>query len=81
MLRSGLIIAWWISLAIAGVSLAYLLFNFGHVEPEVTSHNRVLEVAVVAAISSLVAGVLQWVGLPAKEAEPHKGKGRKHATK
>ena len=65
-MRTALIVTFRLALFVAGGSLAYLLFIFGHTD--VTPMGRILAVAVVAVISALVAGVLQWVGLPAKAA-------------
>lgn len=79
-MRTALIITFRVALLVAGASLAYLLFIFGHTD--LTPHARVLEVAVLAGVSSLVAGILQWVGLPADESTKTTGKhGKKHAAK
>jgi hypothetical protein len=79
-MRTALIVTFRIALLIAGASLAYLLFIFGHTD--LTPHARVLEVATLAGLSALVAGVLQWVGLPADEAAKPGGKqGKKPSAK
>lgn len=61
-MRTALIVTFRLALFVAGASLAYLLFIFGHTE--VATMDQVLGVAAVAGISALVAGILQWVGLP-----------------
>lgn len=63
-MRTALIVSFRAALFIAGGSLAYLLFMFGHAEPEVIPIKRILLVAAAAGVSALVAGILQWVGLP-----------------
>lgn len=79
-MRRALIIAFRVALLVAGASLAYLLFIFGHTD--LTSHSRVLEVAALAGFSSLVAGILQWVGLPSEgTAAPAAKHGKKRSTK
>lgn len=75
-MRTALIFAFRGALLISGASLAYLMFIFGHTD--LTSHNRVLQVATLAAVSALVAGILQWVGLPAEGKPPA---GTKHGKK
>lgn len=62
MLRTLLLVAYRLALAISGLSLLYLLFIFGHTET--TPLKRVLATAALAGISALVAGLLHWVGLP-----------------
>jgi len=62
-LRTGLLLTYRIALVISTLSLLYLLFMFGHTE--LTPLPRILVVAAVAGFSALVAGVLQWAGLPA----------------
>lgn len=73
-LRTGLILTYRISLLIAVFSLFYLLFMFGHTD--VTPLNRIWLVAVIAGISALVAGMLQWIGLP-QDNEKNQRKSRK----
>lgn len=70
MLRTVLIVSYWVALAVAVASLAYLLFIFGHVEPEFASHERVLTVTAVTATAAFIVGFLEWLGLPAKEGSP-----------
>lgn len=53
-----------VSLVVSGLSLAYLLFMFGHTET--APLNRILTACAIAATGALVGGVLQWVGLPAE---------------
>ena len=78
--RTGLIITFRLSLLVAGASLAYLLFIFGHTD--LTPHARVLEVATLGGVSALVAGILQWVGLPTEGGGGSNGKpGKKHSAK
>ncbi|MBI5093726.1 MAG: hypothetical protein HZB26_14940 [Candidatus Hydrogenedentes bacterium] len=62
-LRTLLIIAFRLALALSGASLIYLLFVFGHTET--APPNRILFAATLCGTSALVAGLLQWVGLPA----------------
>jgi len=69
-LRAVLIAVFRISLFVAGGSLAYLLFIFGHTD--VTPMNRILLVAAVAGTSALIAAALQWIGLPAEPGKSHK---------
>jgi hypothetical protein len=64
-MRTALIWTYRVSLATAIPSLFYLLFMFGHVEPEVTGQPTVLVAAIVVAISGSIAGLLHWIGLPA----------------
>ena len=64
-MRTALIVAFRLALFVAGGSLAYLLFIFGHTD--LTPMNRILAVAAVAASSALAAAVLQWIGLPVDE--------------
>lgn len=75
-MRTALIVTFRLALFVAGGSLAYLLFIFGHTD--VTPMDRILLVSAVAAVSALVAGILQWVGLPAK---PDPATGKKTAKK
>jgi hypothetical protein len=74
--RTALIVAYRLALTVAWISLLYLLFIFGHTET--ASPARILTVCAVAGSAALVAGLLQWVGLPgsAKSEDPKKG-GRK----
>ncbi len=72
--RTLLVVVFRLALAIAVCSLGYLLFIFGHTE--VASLERVLTVASIASVSALIAGLLQWVGLPAAPT-PAKKKGKK----
>lgn len=62
-------------LTIAGASLAYLLFMFGHAEPEYVPLARTLVVAGVGALSALVGGILMWAGVPKAPEPPKKKKG------
>lgn len=62
-MRTALVLTFRIALVISCCSLAYLLFIFGHTE--VAPPGRILEVTTVTAVSALVAGLLQWIGLPA----------------
>lgn len=79
-MRTALIITFRVALLVAGASLAYLLFIFGHTD--LTPHSRVLEVATLAGISATVAGILQWVGLPAESGSaPGAKHGKKRAAK
>lgn len=81
-LRGGLVFAFRACLVIAGVSLAYLLFMFGHYDvrlvetygqKDVTPKYTILIVAAVAGASALIAAILQWIGLPAeKKKDPKK---------
>ena len=75
-LRNGLIFAFRACLVIAGISLAYLLFRFGHYDvrlvetygqKDVTPKYTILIVAAIAGTSALIAAVLQWIGLPAEQ--------------
>jgi len=78
-LQKVILISIRILLVIAGASLAYLLFMFGHAEPEDIPQVRVLVVASLAGTAALIAGILQWVGLPAQGAEQTSKKtGKKH---
>jgi hypothetical protein len=72
-LRTGLLLTYRIALVISTLSLLYLLFMFGHTET--TPLRRILATCCVAAFSALVAGLLQWVGLPA---DPNAHAGKKH---
>lgn len=85
-LRNALILTFRLLLFIAGGSLAYLLFIFGHYDvrevvtygqSDVTPKYTILLVAAVAGTSALLAGMLQWIGLPA---DPN-AKGRKNKAK
>jgi hypothetical protein len=81
-MRLALIITFRVAMLVAGVSLAYLLFIFGHTETELTPHSRVLEVAALGGLSALIAGILQWVGLPADgTAQPAPKHGKKKSAK
>lgn len=62
-MRRTVLTIYYLSLTIAGVSLIYLLFIFGHTETAPLP--RVLATAGIAGCSALVAGILQWAGLPA----------------
>lgn len=53
-----------VSLVVAGISLVYLLFMFGHTETAPLT--RILAACAVTVTGALVAGILQWVGLPAE---------------
>ena len=75
-MRTALIVVFRVALFVAGGSLAYLLFIFGHTE--VAPMNRILLVAAVASASALIAAVLQWVGLPVEDS---KKDGKKTAKK
>jgi hypothetical protein len=79
-MRMALIITFRVAMLVAGVSLAYLLFIFGHTD--LTPHSRVLEVATLGGVSALIAGILQWVGLPADgTAQPGPKHGKKKSAK
>lgn len=68
-----------VALTVAGASLVYLLFVFGHTET--ASPNRILFAAALCGVSALVAGLLQWVGLPATSGEgAGKKKSRRRST-
>lgn len=56
---------YYVSLAIAAVSLVYLLFMLGHTDT--APLGRVLGTAGVGAVSALTAGILQWAGLPVEQ--------------
>ncbi|MBI2433514.1 MAG: hypothetical protein HYV26_11650 [Candidatus Hydrogenedentes bacterium] len=64
-MRKTILTIYYTALVIAGASLLYLLFIFGHTETAPLP--RVLTTAGVAAVSALVAGILQWAGLPKTE--------------
>jgi uncharacterized membrane protein len=66
--QTALVVTLRLSLSIAFCSLIYLLFIFGHTEETPMSH--VVGVTILAAISALVGGLLQWIGLPAKGGKP-----------
>lgn len=74
-LRIALIVALRLALFVAGGSLAYLLFIFGHTE--VAPTNRILLVAAVAGMSALIAAILQWIGLPTEDAKDGKKTAKK----
>ena len=78
-MRTALIVIYWLSLAVAGGSLLYLLFVFGHTETAPLS--RVLWVGALAASGALVAGLLHWVGLPADPKDPPRKPGHKPSAK
>lgn len=79
--QNRILLAIRILLTISGASLAYLLFKFGHAEPELIPRGEVLVLATLAGICALVAGILQWAGLPKSTAVDTKKKpGKKHAT-
>ncbi len=75
-MRTALIVAFRLALFVAGGSLAYLLFIFGHTE--LTPTNRILLVAAVAGTSALIAAILQWIGLTVEDS---KKDGKKTAKK
>ncbi len=78
-MRTAVIVIFRLALFVAGCSLAYLLFIFGHTE--LAPLSRILTVALVAGASALVAGLLQWVGLPAERDETGgKKAGKKRGT-
>lgn len=72
-----------VSLVVAGISLVYLLFMFGHTETAPLT--RILAACAVTVTGALVAGILQWVGLPAQPgastAKKSKGPSNAHARK
>lgn len=74
-IRIALRAIYYASLTIGGASLIYVLFIFGHSETAPLS--RVLFFTVLACVSAVVGGVLQWVGLPAPEEDTSSKKGRK----
>ena len=82
-LRNGLIFAFRACLVIAGISLAYLLFIFGHYDvrlvetygqKDVTPKYTILIVAAIAGTCALIAAMLQWIGLPAEDKQNQKKK-------
>lgn len=82
-LRNGLIFAFRACLVIAGISLAYLLFMFGHYDvrlvetygqKDVTPKYTILIVAAIAGTCALIAAMLQWIGLPAEDKKNQKKK-------
>lgn len=75
-LRNALILVFRVLLLIAGGSLAYLLFIFGHTD--VTPMDTILEVAALAGTCALLAAILQWVGLPADPSAKGGKKPAKH---
>lgn len=86
-LRNGLIFVFRLLLFIAGGSLAYLLFILGHYDvreavaygqSDATPKYTILTVAAIAGVSALLAGMLQWIGLPT---DPAKTEGKKSAKK
>ncbi|GMW02413.1 MAG: hypothetical protein AMXMBFR84_35490 [Candidatus Hydrogenedentota bacterium] len=74
-MRTILTVTFRLSLGTAVCSLFFLLFKLGHTEVAPTSET--LLIAAVAAISALIAGFLQWVGLPTDKPLPEKRKGPK----
>lgn len=86
-LRNALILTFRLLLIIAGGSLGYLLFIFGHYDvrevvtygqSDVTPKYTILVVAAIAGASALLAGMLQWIGLPA---DPNARSGKKSAKR
>ncbi len=82
-LRNGLIFVFRACLVIAGISLAYLLFMFGHYDvrlvetygqKDVTPKYTILIVAAIAGTCALIAAMLQWIGLPAEDKKNQKKK-------
>ena len=71
-MQLALTIVFRVALAVALCSLACLLFMLGHTEE--TPLIRILGVAALAAFCALVAGLLEWVGLPAIKKQEMGGK-------
>jgi hypothetical protein len=74
-LRATLIATFRVALFVAGGSLAYLLFIFGHTD--VTPMRRILLVAALGGTSALIAAMLQWIGLPVEAGKKTKGPAKK----
>lgn len=73
--RTLLYALYYAGLLTAAVALIFLLFALGHTET--ASLGFMLLTAGIAGAGALVAGVLQWVGLPAAEKEnARKGRGK-----
>jgi hypothetical protein len=66
-MRTALLSIFYVALVVACASLVYLLFIFGHTET--APLGRVLTVAAIGGVSAVVAGILQWAGLPPKETD------------
>ena len=62
-LRTTLLWTTRITLTLSGISLAFMLFAYGHTE--LTSPEARLAVAAFSGLMALIGGTLMWVGLPA----------------
>ena len=59
-----LLVTQYVALAVASVSMVFLLFAFGHTETATPASTFAL--AVVACVAAAVAGVIWWADLPTR---------------